>query len=302
MNPSEPTTDFEIFDRRLVRRHRDRAAAGFSDHAFLKRDVGRRLIERLMEIHRRFTYGLDLGSHTGALAEALKSTGVCPEVVALDLSPAMLAAAGGPRVAASEDLLPFAPNAFDLVVSSLALHWVNDLPGALIQICQVLKPDGLFLAAMFGGETLKELRTAWLEADIETTGGATPRISPFVDVRDAGNLLQRAGFALPVADVETLTVTYPNVVALMRDLRGMGEANALYARHRGTLGKRTLAALQASYRRLAGGPDGRLPVTFQIVWMTGWAPHPSQPKPLRPGSARARLADALGTIERPLKD
>jgi len=302
MSPSEPSLDFEIFDRALVRRHRERAAAGFSRHDFLKQAVSDRLIERLGEIRRRFAFGLDLGSHTGILAAALASSGLCPEVIRLDLSPAMLARSRGPRVVASEELLPFAPRSFDLVVSALSLHWVNDLPGALVQIRQALKPDGLFLAALFGGETLAELRQAWLEAEIETVGGAAPRISPFIDVRDAGDLLQRAGFALPVTDVETLSVTYTDVVALMRDLRGMGETNALFARHRGALRRQTLAALDASYRRLAAGPDGRLQATFQIVWLTAWAPHPDQPKPLRPGSAQVRLADALGTVEHKIKD
>lgn len=193
--------------------------------------------------------------------------------------------------------MPFAENSFDLIASTLSLHWVNDLPGALVQIRRALKPDGLFLAAMLGGDTLIELRRAFLDAEAETTGGTSPRTSPVADVADAGSLLQRAGFALPVVDTDTLTVTYEDMFALMRDLRGMGEANAVAARSRTFLRRDTLFAAAARYHELYADEDGRIPATFQIIWMTGWAPHETQQQPLRPGSGAARLADALETEE-----
>jgi SAM-dependent methyltransferase len=211
----------------------------------------------------------------------------------------MAAQAPAPAVAGDEEALPFANGAFDLVLSSLSLHWVNDLPGALSQIRRALKPDGLFLAAMPGGETLKELRQALAEAEIAGEGGLSPRISPFVEVRDAGNLLVRAGFALPVADIETITVSYPEPLAVVRDLRGAGEANAVLERRRSPSRRTTLFSALARYGELYGDADGRVPATVQVIYLTAWAPDPSQPKPLRPGSAKTRLAEALGTAEIP---
>jgi len=205
---------------------------------------------------------------------------------------------GRPTVQASEELLPFAPERFDLVLSNLSLHWVNDLPGCLLQVRQILKPDGLFLAAMLGGGTLQELRDVLMEAELAAHGGAGPRVSPFVDLRDAGGLLQRAGFALPVVDSDTLTVTYADLPALFRDLRGMGETNALLARPNKPLTRAALAQADELYRRRHGDREGRLKATFQVVYLTGWSPHESQQKALRPGSARARIADALEATER----
>jgi len=292
-----------VFDRRLVGRHRDRAAAGFSGHDFLVRAVAERLADRLDDVRRRFQTALDLGCHGGQMQAALRGRDDISILVQTDLSPAMLHTASGLRVAADEEWLPFAEGAFDLVLSCLSLHWVNDLPGALLQARRALKPDGLFLAAILGGETLKELRQALMRAEIETTGGASPRLSPFADVRDAGALLQRAGFALPVVDSETLTVSYPSPLALLHELRGMGETNAVLARRRTFTGRRTLLAAFGEYETQFAGPDGRVPATFQVITMTGWAPDPeSQQRPLRPGSASQRLADALGTDERPTAD
>jgi SAM-dependent methyltransferase len=204
---------------------------------------------------------------------------------------------GQPSLAAADELLPFAPESFDLAVSNLSLHWVNDLPGCLLQIRQTLKPDGLFLAAMLGGDTLQELRDVLLEAELAAHGGAGPRVSPFVDLRDAGGLLQRAGFALPVADSDRLTVTYGDLPALLRDLRGMGETNALLARPAKPLTRAALAEADGLYRRRHGDREGRLAATFQVIYLTGWAPHEGQQKALRPGSARSRLADELGAAE-----
>ena len=220
------------------------------------------------------------------------------DVVSADLSDAMVRHAPAPRVVADEEALPFAVGAFDLVVSNFALHWVNDLPGALIQIRRALKADGLFLAAMPGGETLHELRRSLLEAEAAVEGGASPRTSPFADVRDAGALLQRAGFALPVVDTDTITVTYADALALMRDLRSMGETNAVVARRKGMTRRETLFAAASRYQALFADDDGRLPATFEILFLTAWAPHQSQQKALRPGSAAARLSDALDAEEK----
>jgi NADH dehydrogenase [ubiquinone] 1 alpha subcomplex assembly factor 5 len=206
-----------------------------------------------------------------------------------------------PVVVGEEEFLPFAPGSFDLVLSLLNLHWVGDLPGALVQIRHALKPDGLFLAVMFGLGTLAELRECLLQAESEIHGGAGPRISPFADLRDGAGLLMRAGFALPVADAETLRVTYPDALALMRDLRGMGETNALTTRPQRFAGRALFARAAALYCERHGN-EGRVPAQFQLLFLTGWAPHESQQSPLRPGSARHRLAEALGTIEQPAGD
>jgi SAM-dependent methyltransferase len=202
-------------------------------------------------------------------------------------------------VVGEAECLPFAAGSFDLIVSNLALHWVNDLPGALIQLRAALRPDGFFLATLLGGETLAELRRALMEAELEEEGGAGPRVSPFADLRDLGGLLQRAGFALPVVESDRLSVTYADAFALMRDLRAMGETNAVLERRKAFTRRATLARAAALYRSLYAGPDGRIPATFELVTLTAWAPHESQPKPLRPGSAAQRLAAALGSEERP---
>ena len=291
-----------IFDRRLLRRRRDRAAGNLAAHDFLFAEVAERLTERLDDVTRKFPMALDLGCHGGALARVLGRRGGVETLIQCDLSPAMARAAastGRPSLAADEEALPFAPRSFDLVMSVLSLHWVNDLPGALIQIRQALKPDGLFLGALLGGETLAELRAALMEAELAEEAGASPRVSPFAEVRDAGALLQRAGFALPVADVDTIPVTYPDALALMRDLRGMGESNALVERRRTPTRRATLARAAAIYGEKFGQADGRVTATFQVITMTAWAPHPCQPKALAPGSARSRLADALGVEEFP---
>ena len=255
------------FDRRAKRHQRDRAAPGIAEHDFLLRLAAEWLGERVAEDGRRFERVLLLGGGS-PLREAI--TPHADHVIQADSSARM-----APDVVADEEFVPFAREAFDLVISSLVLHWVNDLPGALIQIARTLKPDGLFLAAMFGGETLRELRAAFLEGESEVRGGASPHISPFVDVRDAGMLLQRAGFRDSVADVDTVTVTYADPVALMRELRGMGEASALTARGKGFLPRISMMATVAAYREEFGGDEGRIPATFQIVTLTGRAPDPA---------------------------
>ena len=289
----------EPFDRALVRRRRDRAAAGFQAHDFLVTEAAQRLGERLEDVRRDFPVTLDLGCHTGQLGRVLRRGGKVGRLVQCDLSAEMARRAGGLALAADEEALPFAEARFDLVVSALGLHRVNDLPGALLQIRRVLKPDGLFLAALLGGDTLYELRHAWLMAEAAGEGGAGPRVAPLVRLEDAAGLLQRAGFALPVADSERLTVTYGDPLKLMHELRGMGESNALTERSRRPSRRGTLMAAAAQYRALYGGSDGRVPATFDIIHLCGWAPDQSQQQPLSPGSAGARLADALGTAERP---
>jgi SAM-dependent methyltransferase len=200
-------------------------------------------------------------------------------------------------VAADEEALPFRDASLDLVVSALALQFVNDLPGTLIQIRRALRPDGLFLAAMIGGDSLAELREAFAQAEAEVEGGVSPRVAPFADLRELGALLQRAGFALPVTDVDRLTVRYASPLALMHDLRRMGASNALSERRRKLLRRATLHRVFEIYAERFADPDGRIRATFEIVWLSGWAPHESQQQPLKPGSAKTRLADALRTQE-----
>jgi NADH dehydrogenase [ubiquinone] 1 alpha subcomplex assembly factor 5 len=295
-------TRIDVFDRGAVRRHRERAARTIGAHDFLFREAAARLAERLDEIRRAFPRALDLGGHGGVLAQALVGRSGIETLVQTDLSFSLAMRAAGLRVVADEEFLPFAAGTFDLVASCLSLHWVNDLPGALIQLRHALRPDGLLLVSLLGGETLHELRAALLEAEAEVTGGAAPRVSPFADVRDAGSLLQRAGFALPVVDADTITVSYPNALALMRDLRAMGEANALAERRRGFSRRGVLLRAAARYEERFADATGRVPATFKIITLTAWAPHEAQPKPLRPGSAAARLAAALGAVETPAGD
>jgi SAM-dependent methyltransferase len=200
-------------------------------------------------------------------------------------------------VIADEEALPFRDGSLDLVVSALALQFVNDLPGVLVQIRRALKPDGLFLAALIGGETLTELRQSFAAAESEMEGGVSPHVAPFADLRDLGALLQRAGFALPVTDTDRVTVRYDSAFALMHDLRRMGATNALLDRRRTPLRRATLTRMAEIYAQRFADNDGRVRATFEIVWLSGWAPHPDQPQPLKPGSAQVRLADALGTRE-----
>lgn len=291
-----------VFDRDQVRRQRDRAASLLADHDFLLQETADRLGDRLLDMTRRFPLALDLGCHTGELGRALCGRGGIETLIQCDLSPAMATRADKLALAADEEALPFAANSFDLILSNLSLHWVNDLPGALLQIRHALKPDGLFLASMLGGETLTELRQSFLEAELMEEGGAGPRVSPFADVRDLGGLLQRAGFALPVVDVDTITVTYGDAMRLMADLRGMGETNAVIARRKQMTRRTTLLRALALYEEKFKNDQGRLSATFQIMTLTAWKPHESQQQPLPPGSGRVNLADALNGPERPVAE
>ncbi len=281
----------QVFDRRLVRLRRDRAAATVAQVAPVLEAAADHLLDRLDDTTRRFTRALDIGGR-GVVAPMLRARGI-PFVVSMDLSARMAGGAGGLAVAGDEEWLPFAEGSFDLVVASLSLHWVNDLPGALVQIRRALKPDGLFLASLPGLGTLQELRGALAGAESELRGGLSPRISPFPELRDLAGLLQRAGFALPVADAETLPLRKRNPMALIRDLRAAGETNAVLARD-ARIPPRALLPLAAS--RLPQHPDG-IPASLRLLVMTGWSPHESQSKPARPGSATVRLAHALGVEE-----
>ena len=255
---------------------------------------------RLEAIMRDFPRAVDLGARNGAFAQALAASDAAPRVgllVEADLSGRMLAGRSGMRVLADEERLPFAPASLDLIVSSLSLHWANDVIGALVQARLALKPDGLFIGALFGGATLTELRQSLTAAELELTGGAGPRVSPFADPSDAAGLLQRAGFALPVADVDRVTVRYDHPLKLMADLRRMGETSVLTERHPRPLTRRVMARAFELYQQNFADPDGRLPATFEILTLTGWSPSETQQKPLRPGSAKMRLADALGGEE-----
>ena len=293
-----------LFDRRQVRRQRDRAAARFDRHDFLFREVAERLLDRLCDTTRRYDLALDLGCHSGilsvasvALPDADRRIG---RLIQAEMAPRLAqqaAANSAPTLCADEEFLPIAPDSLDLIVSSLSLHSVNDLPGALIQAQRALKPDGLLLTALLGARSLQELRDALLTAEAEVAGGASPRVAPFVEVRDAGGLMQRAGFALPVVDTDVIQVSYDHAFALMRDLRGMGMANALTQRSRRPTRRGVLLRAAELYQQRHGAPDGGVSATFEIVFMHGWKPGPGQQQPLRPGSAQTRLADALGTIE-----
>ncbi len=282
-----------IFERRVLRARRERAAAGLHTVDFLIARTAELLAERLGDVKRRFPLALDLGCHTGQLGRLLEASGRIDTLIQTDLAPAMVRHAQGLRVVADEEALPFGADRFDLIVSGFSLHWVNDLPGALVQIRHALKPDGLFLAAMPGGETLFELRDALMRAELQMSGGAGARVAPFCDVRDAGTLLQRAGFALPVTDLETITVSYAHPLRLLQELRLMGQASALAEPAR-PLGRQVLGRAAEIYLERYGDARGRVPATFQILTLTGWKPDPSQPQPLRRGSGQVSLARALG--------
>ena len=297
---SEPHAIPKLFDSHAQRRNRGRAAANFASFDFLKREAANRLVDRLELMRRDFPLCLDLGCHDGLLTREFAGTGKVGQVVQADPAPAFaaLAASAGPPIAFEYDRLPFAEGSFDAVFSCLFLHWVDDLPGVMAQIRRLLKPDGLCLVSLLGGSTLTELRAVLLEAEQELAGGANPRAAPMADVRDAGGLLGRAGLALPVADADRLTITYPDIFRLMADLRGMGEQNALLGRSRAPSRRRLFLRAAEIYHDRFAASDGRIPASFEIITLTGWAPHESQQSPLRPGSAAHRLADMLGTTER----
>ena len=283
-----------LFDRDLLRARRARAAA-LGPATFLLDRVAAELSERLSVVLRKFELAVDLGTPGGVVRHALES--VVGTLIAVDAQPELRGERAPLFVAADLEALPFRDGVFDLAVSALALQFVNDLPGALTQIRRALRADGLFLAVLIGGLSLGELRESFAEAEAEIEGGASPRVAPFVDVRELGALLQRAGFALPVTDIDRLTVRYASPLALMHDLRRMGATNVLAERRRLPLRRATLRRMMEIYGERFADADGRVRATFEIVWLSGWAPHEGQQKPLAPGSAKMRLADVLGARE-----
>lgn len=277
-----------LFDRQLIKARRNRVAAYFSDHAFLKERVAQNFATRLKLIRRSFQRCVDLGGHTGQVGAFLKDI----PVITTDLSESMMEQASTPlKVVMDEEALPFANDSLDLVISALSLHWINDIPGLLAQVFYCLKPDGLFLGSLFGGETLIELRDCLSSAELELRGGVTPRLSPMLSIKDAGTLLQRAAFALPVIDSDRFQVTYPHPLELLHDLRKMGENNALVNRSLNPLPRNILSRAFELYQERYGLADGRIPVSFDIVTLTGWKPHSCQPTPLPRGSAKSQLQD-----------
>lgn len=287
-----------LFDAHLLPARRDRAArlgfAGGGD--FLHGEVAALVAERLAEVTRRFDDVAIVGSGGGVYAAALAGR-VPPDGIVHVETSGTRAAAAGVAPATRLDPLPLVEGTFDLLVSGLELHWADDPVGQLVQMRRALRPDGLLIAALFGGRTLHELRSSLAEAEVETTGGLSPRVAPMGDLRDLGALLQRAGFAMPVADAERLQVSYATPLHLMRELRAMGETNILADRRRTSLRRDTLARACAIYSGAFPAEGGRISATFEIVFLTGWAPAEGQPKPLRPGSASARLSQALGAVE-----
>lgn len=291
---ASPTPSPVIFDRASLRKRRNRAANMDGDHDFLHRWAMKEMAARLSMVRRAHPIALQIGTRA-ALPDA-KAAGI-DILVPFDMAERNLRGHTG-GVHGDEEFLPFSNGALDLVLSLLTLQGVNDLPGALVQIRHALKPDGLFMAAMFGGETLWQLRDALARAELDITGGAMPRVFPFADKQQMGALMQRAGFSLPVVDSDLLTVTYDNIFRLMQDLRGIGDTASMESRARGLSSRALFARAGEIYRDLYTGTDGKIDATFEIIFLSGWAPHEAQQKPLRPGSADHRLADALRTQEK----
>ena len=295
----------QLFDMRALRWNRQRAAASYDKFAFLKDEAALRLVDRVDLMRREFDICLDLGSHDGRLSQHLSPLGKIRTLVQSD------PAAGFSNNFFSNDInhrstpfavhdfttLPFADKSFDGIFSCLNFHWVDDLPGLLLQIRRLLRPDGLCLVNLLGGDSLHELRASLIAAEQDIAGGFSPRCAPMSDIRDVGGLLRRAGLALPVADSDRLTVNYSNMFRLMKDLRGMGEQNALLARLRHPTRRAVFLRAAEIYQDKFGQANGSIPATFEIITLTGWAPHESQQKPLRPGSATTRLASAIGSNE-----
>jgi len=284
----------EIFDRNLVRRNRNRAAPTFGNYDFLINRVNADLIDRLQDIKRTFPKTLLMGGR-GFKDSSLTNISGIQDLVIMDLAENFLDP-DALSIQGDEEYLPFAPETFDLILSPLSLHTTNDMPGALIQMNRALKPDGVCLAALLGGETLYELRQIMMQAEMKIRRGAGSHIAPFADKQQIGSLMQRGGFALPVVDSEIITVSYKNVRSLMQDLRGMGEGNSLKERGK-PLNKTFMAEIETLYHKNFPEENGRIRATFEIIFLIGWSPHQSQQKPLRPGSAKTRLADALETKE-----
>ena len=297
----EPKSTHAVFDRKLRLMRLQRAQGKRSDASFLTDRVLTDFEERLATIKRDFDVAVALSIEHQALARFSQIKEKTRSVTSTGVQRPTQSDAPRIDLIADEEFIPFKAQSLDLCFCDTNLHYTNDLPGTLVQIRQSLKPDGLFLGAIYGPDTLSELRNAFSQAEIEMEGGMSPRVAPFIDVRDAGALLQRAGFALPVVDADLVNVTYSDVAGLFRDLRNMGETNFLLQRKKSPLRRSTLYRCMEIYHELYSNDDGRIRATFELIYLTGWAPDPKQQQPLRPGSAQTRLAKALGTDEKTLK-
>ncbi len=296
----------QLIDPAAVARQRDRAATGFDHVDFLKSAVAERVMDRIDLIRRDLPHVLEAGCHTGTLTASLLAHPKITQVSAFDPSPRMAqitaARCGIDVQVAPFEHVPFPTQKFDAAVSAFALHWSNDLPGTLIQLAQRLNPDGVMLVALAGGETLSALRNCLATAESDVSGGMSPRVLPMGDIRDMGGLISRAGLSMPVADSDTITVTYPHIFKLMAELRAMGEGNAMTDRLRRPTSRQVFLRAAEIYHAEYGDPENKLPVDFEIITLTGWSPDASHPKPLKPGAAETRLATALGVDENdPLK-
>ena len=289
-----------LFDQRLIRQHRQRASQRYADFAFLKDAAAIRLADRLELMRRHFDLCLDIGAHDGRLAQHFARLGKIGHMIHTDPADgfALASKQHGSGVVHALGDLPYKPESFDAMFSCLSLHWVDDLPGLMMQVRRLLKPDGLLLVSLLGGNSLAELKQALAEAEQDITGGLSPRCAPMADIRDIGGLMSRAGLALPVADSDRLTVNYPHMFKLMEDLRGMGEQNAMLARLKTPTRRRVFMRAAEIYLQRFARADGQIPASFEIVTVTGWAPHESQQKPLRSGTAAHRLASALESDEK----
>jgi len=284
-----PLKSSDIFNRSLIRSRRELIARSFSDYDFLNREISERLIDNLHDIKMSFKKILSMNLCDDTIRTYFKDMFLINQ----NMAHKMLDGKYGKKVQADEDFLPYKNQCLELIISCLTLHWINDLPGALIQIRRSLKPNGLFMGAVYGGETLFELRASMLKAGIDIRGGITPHVSPFMDIRDAGTLMQRAGFSLPVVSTERITVNYADAFSLMKELKNMGENNALIKGFKGLTSKKFMFAVAEKYQQDYGNEQGRIPATFDIIYLKGWAPHESQQQPLRPGTGKISLKDAL---------
>ena len=290
------TDNIFVFDRKILRAKRTRAASHLKEHGFLFDWTSKQIIERLEVIKKKFPLVLQIGARSGLNNhQDFNGKFGIETLFTLDNTQSL-----SPSIIADEELSPFKNDVFDLVFSPLNLHTTNDLPGTLVQIRHSLKEDGLFIGALLGGETLYELRYAMNQAEIDIYGGQSPRVAPFADLPQMGALMQRAGFNLPVIDSEKITVTYDNTFKLMQDLRLMGESNIMLQRRKNFTPRQFFQKVEEIYKDKYAENDGRITSTFEIIFMLGWKPHDSQQKPLKPGSAKNRLSDALATTEEDL--
>ncbi len=290
-----------LFDRKLLTARRNRAADGFTQAHFLRERSIEDTLLTLSAINRRFDLALDMTAADGGFGRALAESDVAAKIGLLvegELSERLSARQSGPaRLVMDEEWLPFADDSLGLIVSVLGLHSVNDLPGVLVQVRRALKPDGLFIGTLFGGETLRELRGSMMDAELEVRGGYGPRVAPFAEGPDLIELLRRTGFSMPVVDSDRVEVSYAHPLRLLADLRAMGEGNIMIDRPRLGLNRAILQRMSELYFERFADAEGRVTATFEIITLSGWKPHESQQKPLKPGSAKTRLADALGVKE-----